>query len=128
MKQRTLLDDLMDADEEGIPNPFYDADDNYDDYVEEWEAEAGERQAQRQNELDRLGSKICCAHVSKVDGSAYAVKIYDADPKTPHYVVCPDGLPEGVKPKRCDCNGECPGWRGGELVNSFYDRDDKENQ
>ena len=47
--------------------------------------------------------------------------------KHPTMWSVPDGLPEGVKPKRCDCNGECPGWRGGELVNSFYD-DDKENQ
>ena len=124
LKQRTLFDDLLDADEEGIPNPFYDPDgqEAYSEYAKKWEAEANKREAQRQAKLENSASKICCAHVSKVDGSAYAVKVYDAEPETPHYVIYPDGLPEGVEPKRCDCNGECAGWRGGELINRLYDR------
>ena len=63
----------------------------------------------------RLSKKSAVCTFQKWMAVLYAVKIYDADPKTkvPHYVVCPDGLPEGVKPKRCDCNGECLGmaWR-----------------
>ena len=41
-QQRTLLDDLLQADEEGIPNPFYDLDEEkvYSEYIQKWEAEA----------------------------------------------------------------------------------------
>ena len=71
---------------------------------------------------DGLEYKICCAHVSPVDGSAYAVEVLEGyDPK---YVVYIDGLPEGVEPRRCDCKGECDGWRGGEVVNSLYEMED----
>ena len=122
MKQ-TLLDfnDLMD---EGIPNPFYDP---YEEererlYQEELDKDQEELDKQRVGDVDDgLEFKICCSHVSPVDGSAYAVEVLDG--YNPKYIVYTDGLPKGVEPKRCDCKGKCDGWRGGELVNQLYDRD-----
>ena len=118
MKQTLLdIDELFDGD--GIPNPFYDP---YEEERERlFQAELDKERVQAVD--DGLEFKICCAHVSKVDGSAYAVEVLDGYP--PQYVVYTDGLPNGIKPKRCDCEGKCDGWRGGELVNSFYARDGK---
>lgn len=121
-QQNLFEDEFLD---EGIPNPFYDPQlaEMERLFEEEWEREYYEREKQKQAEMasDGLEYQICCAHVSCVDGSAYAVEVLeDYEPK---YVVYPDGLPEGVVPKRCDCGGKSAGWRGGEMVNRFYDED-----
>ena len=122
--QQTLLD-FDELTNEGVPNPFYDPDRAEQErlFDEQTEKELRERERLKQKQIEDGGLeyKICCAHVSKVDGSAYAVKILNG--YTPEYVVYSDGLSKGVEPKRCECNGKCDGWRGGELVNQLYDRD-----
>ena len=117
MKQTLLdIDELMDGD--GIPNPFYDP---YEEERERLYQEELDKERVRDVD-DELEYKICCSHVSPVDGSAYAVEVLDG--YNPKYVVYTDGLPKGVEPKRCDCKGKCDGWRGGELVNSLYEMED----
>ena len=77
MKQTLLdIDELMDGD--GIPNPFYDP---YEEererlYQVQLDKDQEELDKQRSRDVDDgLAYKICCAHVSKVDGSAYAVEM-----------------------------------------------------
>ena len=79
MKQQLLdLDDLMD---EGPPNPFYDP---YEEEAARLLEEELDKERVRVVD-DGLEYKICCAHVSPVDGSAYAVEVLEGyDPK---YVV-----------------------------------------
>ena len=126
MQQKSLFEDeLID---EGIPNPFYDPELASAERraAAEIERKFEEKERQRMDEIEAAGLEyqICCAHVSTVDGSAYAVKILDG--YEPKYVVYPDGLPDGVEAKPCDCGGKSDGWRGGELVNRFYERDKQE--
>ena len=127
-KQQNLFEDELWAGDE-IPNPFYNPELAEAERLAEaeWEREYREKERQKDAEIqakmeaDGLAYHICCAHVSKVDGSAYAVEVLEG--YEPQYVVYPDGLPEGVCPKRCECDGKGDGWRGGELVNRFYDDD-----
>ena len=129
MNQKNLFEDEDIA--EGIPNPFYDPDFAEaerlanEQYEKEYQESKRKKQAEREARMkaDGLEYQICCAHVSLVDGSAYAVKVLEG--YEPQYVVYPDGLPEGVEAKPCECEGKGAGWRGGELVNQMYD-DDKE--
>ena len=94
-------------------------DENYLDNIET-------EHRKKQEVDDGLEYKICCSHISQVDGSAYAVEVLNG--YNPQYVVYPNGLPKGVKPKRCDCNEKSDGWRGGKLVNYLYDIDKKQTK
>ena len=127
MKQRNLFED--EVMEEGILNPFYDPDFAEAERLEnerlEMEYQEAERKKQAQIEASGLEYQICCAHVSRVDGSAYAVSTLKG--YEPKYIIYRDGLPDGVDPKRCTCNGKGDGWRGGELVNKMFDDDEEAN-
>ena len=114
---------LFDFDDEGIPNPFYDPYAAEREHLMEieFEKEAQRKRDEKLKAEEGLEYQICCAHVSLVDGSAYAVKVLDGYPAK--YVVYSGGLPKGVEANRCDCEGKSDGWRGGKWVNCMHDKD-----
>lgn len=70
-----------------------------------------------------LGYKTCCAFVFP-DNSTYECQHSDKT-DIPKFVGGPGGLPDDVTPKRCDCEGKNSCWRGGEMVNGWWDEKEK---